>query len=422
MKILFIGAYYKPEIAASLYLKENVIEKLAEKGEEIELIVPNPVRGVNRETIKKFKNDKSLCEQEEYGGALKIHRVYVPFTEKGGLLKRAVRYYFMYRRLYKRAKKIKSDVIWVSSTPPVIFLNMAGKIARKTGAEVVYNVQDIFPESAVSMKKIKKSGLIEKFLQKFDKRSYKYADSIITISEEFKKILTDIKMVPEQKISVVYNWVEESKVVPICKEKNSLFDEYNLDRNKFYITYSGNIGLSQSLETLIQVALRLKENTDIMFVIIGSGANKENLEKSVKSLNLSNIRFIPFQPYEKIAEVFSLGDAGLVISKKGTGKSSLPSKTWSIMSAGKPVIASFDDGELTSIIRQNACGICIEPDNVDELYRAVLRLYENRELAAEMGKNGREFVLNNLSKEIATNKIYKIIKSLSRKSEESISD
>ena len=415
MKLLYITPYFNPEIAASLYIFDNILEKIALSGNLVEIVVANPVRGIKDDIIKKYRNDKNLHEEILHNGSLLLHRVNTPLNAKGSLIKRALRYILMINRLYKRAKGIKPDVIFVSSTPPIIFLKMAGKIAKKSGAKVIYNVQDIFPESLESMGKLKKTNFLYRIFQKFDKSSYKHADHIITISQEFKNILINKKSVPEDKISIVMNWVEEDKVIPIAKENNSLYDLYNLDRNKFYITYCGNIGLSQSLETLLETAKMLKDNRDINFIILGEGANKADLKNKAIEMNLDNIILLPFQPYEKIAGVFSLGDAGLVISKKGTGKSSLPSKTWSIMSAEKPVIASFDEGELTRIIREATCGLCVEAENAEELKSAILNLYINRDGAAEMGKNGRTFVLNNLTKEIGTTKVYDIINNINLK-------
>ncbi|MCS3125377.1 glycosyltransferase [Bacteroides faecis] len=104
-----------------------------------------------------------------------------------------------------------------------------------------------------------------------EKITYKYADKIIVISEDFKKNLL-AKGVPEEKIVVVYNWVDQNAVVDIPREKNKLFEMYGLDRSKFYVTYNGNIGLSQNMDMLLSVAEELKtSNSDIHFVLVGTG-------------------------------------------------------------------------------------------------------------------------------------------------------
>ena len=128
-----------------------------------------------------------------------------------------------------------------------------------------------------------------------EKITYKYADKIIVISEDFKKNLL-AKGVPEEKIVVVYNWVDQNAVVDIPREKNKLFEMYGLDRSKFYVTYNGNIGLSQNMDMLLSVAEELKtSNSDIHFVLVGTGAYLDEVKRmvrmSVPAETLINVMF-----------------------------------------------------------------------------------------------------------------------------------
>jgi glycosyltransferase involved in cell wall biosynthesis len=120
---------------------------------------------------------------------------------------------------------------------------------------------------------------------------------------------------------------------------------------------------------------------------------------------------LPFQPYKDISQVFSLGDASLVISKPGVGANSVPSKTWSIMSASRPVLANFDENELKDIITRNNCGIFTKAGDKEAFKESILALYRDRELAREMGRNGRKFVMENLTREHGTARYVEIIKS-----------
>ena len=221
------------------------------------------------------------------------------------------------------------------------------------------------------------------------------------------------KGVPEDKIVVVYNWVDQNAVVDVPREENSLFDKYALDRSKYYVTYSGNIGLTQNMDMLLEVAQELEsEVPDIHFVLIGEGAYKKQAETIVKEKKIGNVTFLPFQPYEDISLVFSLGDAGLVISKPGVGANSVPSKTWSIMSASRPVLANFDENELKDILAGNECGIFTKAGDKEAFKQSVITLYENRELCKQYGKNGRQFVMDNLTREVGTQKYVDVIKSV----------
>ena len=136
------------------------------------------------------------------------------------------------------------------------------------------------------------------------------------------------------------------------------------------------------------------------------------VEKTVADKKLDNVTMIPFQPYEDISHVFSLGDAGLVISKPGVGANSVPSKTWSIMSASRPVLANFDENELKDILERNECGIFTKAGDKEAFKKSIVTLYENRDLCGKYGRNGRQFVMDNLTREVGTAKYVEVIKSV----------
>ena len=168
------------------------------------------------------------------------------------------------------------------------------------------------------------------------------------------------------------------------------------------------------MDMLLDTAKRIAEvNSEIRFVIIGKGAAEPHVSERVKAENIENVIMLPFQDYADISHVFSLGDMGLIISKKGVGSNSVPSKTWSIMSASRPVLASFDkDGDLDRVITENNCGICVSPEDTEGFYNTILSCYENRDQIAEMGKNGRAYVTTHLTKEIGTSKWVELLKSV----------
>lgn len=299
----------------------------------------------------------------------------------------------------------------LSSTPPI--QGMLGAILRKfKKVPFVYNLQDIFPDSLVNNGLAKKGGLLWKIGRKIEDFTYRHADKIIVISEDFKRNIM-AKGVPEDKIVVIYNWVDQNAVVDIPREQNKLFDMYGLDRSKFYVSYNGNIGLSQNMDMLLSVAEEFQtEQPDIEFVLVGNGAYLDEVKRRVIDKSLGNVHLLPFQPYEDISHVFSLGDASLVISKPGTGAASVPSKTWSIMSASRPVLANFDENELKDIVGSNECGIFTKAGDKEAFKQSILTLYGDRELCRRYGQNGRRFVMENLTKEVGTQKYVDVIKSV----------
>lgn len=406
MKVLQLTGYFLPEKAASIYLVENRLEAFANEGFDMVIHASRPTRGLSDEEYAEYKNRK---EEMMYDGKLRVHR-FAMYREGKNPVLRAMRYSFNWIiQLWYGLTEKNVDCVYLESTPPIQgLLGSLLKIFRNI--PFVYCLQDIFPDSLAGTSLAKKGGLLWKIGRVIEDFTYKYADKIIVISEDFKKNIM-AKGVPEDKIVVIYNWVDQNKVVDVPREKNKLFDKYNIDREKFYIEYSGNIGLTQNMDMLLEVMKELKTtHPDIGLVLVGEGAYKAQVEEIVKSDDLTNVTMIPFQPYEDISHVLSLGDAGLVISKPGVGANSVPSKTWSIMSASRPVLANFDENELKDILVGNECGIFTKAGDKEAFKRSIIKLYENHDLCKKYGRNGRQFVMDNLTREVGTQKYVDVIK------------
>lgn len=408
VKILYLPAYFYPETAASSYLGENRNQAFADAGFEIDAYAPMPCRGISKEVRKEYKKRRV---EKLYDGKMTLHRFSMYAEGKNPIL-RALRYVLCWIAQGWKGMRAKDvDCIYLASTPPIQGL-LGAFIKKFRGIPFVYNLQDIFPDSLFNNGLANKGGILWKIGRMIENFTYKHADKIIVISEDFKRNIM-AKGVPEEKIVVVYNWVDQNAVANVERENNKLFDKYNLDRLKFYIEYSGNIGLSQNMDMLLEVMEDLQDNyPDINLVLVGEGAYKVQVEKIVADKQLKNVVMLPFQPYEDISHVFSLGDVGLVISKPGTGAASVPSKTWSIMSASRPVLANFDENELKDILAGNECGIFTKAGDKDAFKQSIITLYENRELCKQYGKNGRKFVMDNLTREVGTQKYVDVIKSV----------
>lgn len=409
MKIITFASYYFPESVASPYLGEQLREAIAAADMKLDLFVPIPTRGITEEQRIEYSRRRV---DRKYNDKITIHRIPL-LKEHKNPLQRAFRYFIQCVKYYFIGSFSKvgreADLLLVSSTPPILGATTA-LIKKHRDIPFVYDLQDIFPDSLVGTGLAKKGGLLWKIGRVIENFTYKHADKIIVISEDFKKNIM-AKGVPEDKIVVIYNWVDQNKVVDVPREENKLFDAYGLDRSKFYITYNGNIGLTQNMDMLLDVAKELQEEyEDIHFVLVGNGAYLDEVKRKVADQQLENVHLLPFQPYEDISHVFSLGDASLVISKPGVGANSVPSKTWSIMSASRPVLANFDENELKTIIENNHCGIFTKAGDKDAFKESILTLYNHRELCKEYGHNGRKFVLDNLTREVGTQKYVDVIK------------
>lgn len=409
MKILLLPAYFYPEQAASSYLGDNIRQAMCEADCELELYAPMPTRGISKEVREEYKKRKV---EHWHDGKLEIHRFSMYEEGKNPIL-RALRYVFCWCAQFWKGLRAKDiDLIYLASTPPIQGV-LGGLLKKIKKVPFVYNLQDIFPDSLAGTGLAKKGGLLWKIGRVIENFTYRNANKIIVISEDFKRNIM-AKGVPEEKIVVVYNWVDEEAVKHVPREENKLFDAYGLDRSKFYITYSGNIGLTQNMDMLLEVAKELETNPDIQFVLIGEGAYKKRVQEIIIEQNIGNVTLLPFQPYEDISHVFSLGDVGLVISKPGVGENSVPSKTWSILSASRPVLANFDENELKSIVAENQCGIFTKAGDKEAFKQAILELYHDKARCEQLGRNGREFILKNLTRAVGTQKYVDVIKSFEK--------
>lgn len=398
MKITVIAGYYPPEQSADTRLNQDLVESLAEKGEDVTLIVPFPSRGVSKEIQNQYLKKK----YERIKDHLEIYRVGKPTKYKQGITRRGIAFLFKSYQIYKVAKKIESDICFIISTPPTLGYIAARLSQKKT---VIYKLQDAFPDSLMHTKNLSEKSILVKVLRIFEQCIYKRVTRICTISDDLKKTLLN-RGVSESKITVIYDWIDENKCMPIERKDNFLFDKFELDRNKRYIAYAGNIGLLQNIKTIVLTSERFKEtNPELEFVIIGDGSWKSELDKMLETGNYNNVRWFPMQPTEDIAYVYSLGNIGLVSLQPGITKIALPSKTWDIMSAGRAVLCEIDlYSGLCNIVNDNKVGFCVDPNDVDGMEIAIRKMLEDMKETENMGRRGREYICANLTRNAAIDK------------------
>ena len=402
MRILIPFSYYHPEQCAGLFVIDDMTAEAALHGMESVITVPTPTRNVAPGA--KWDREETFCD-----GKVLVHRFRMYGEGKDPVL-RALRYLLceivqLHFMLWK-----KYDVAFIDSTPPIQGLKLPlVRLLRKK--PVVYNAQDLFPETLSGTGLAKQGGLLWKIGMWVSNVTFRNSDKIIAISNDIKRSMV-ARGVPAEKIEVVYNWVDEKAVQPVAKEDNPLFDEFELDRNKFTIVYAGNLGNAQNIGIVLDGA---KELPEVQFAMFGSGGLEKEVRKRISDEGLTNVHLNPLQPVERVKYVYSLGDACIVSCKEGLGGSAMPSKSWSIMSCGRPVVASFDEGELKEILENNNCGVFSHAGNVKEFVAAIKQLATNKEKCEEMGKNARQFILDNLTKEVGAKKYVDIIKSVVKK-------
>lgn len=406
MKVIFPFSYFYPEQCAGIFVVDDLMHKLAEQGNESLLYVPTPTRNVRKDI--KWKRKETLCN-----GNIYIKRFHM-YGEGKNPIFRALRYLFCEIVYTHHLLWDKYDVAFIDSTPPIQGLKLPiVRLFRK--CPVVYNAQDLFPDTLSGTGLAKKDSLLWKIGAWVARVTFNNSDKIIAISEDIKRTLVDEKGIPEDKVTVIYNWVDSETIVPVTKEDNPLFEEFGLSRNKFNVVYAGNLGNAQNINLVVDAAVRMKDCHDIQFVIFGSGGLENDIRARIVDEGLTNLKLLPLQPVERVKYVYSLGNVCIVSCKPGLGGSAMPSKTWSILSCGRPVLANFDEGELQYILTKNKLGIFTKAGDLDAFVAAILKLSSDIIICEEMGVRGRKFILENLTKDAGTTKYIDILKEVANK-------
>lgn len=403
MKVLFPFSYYYPEQCAGIFIVDDLMHKLSEDGNESVIYVPTPTRNVREGAT--WKRNEDLC-----GGKIQIRRFRM-YGEGKNPIFRALRYCFCELVYLHHLLWDKYDVAFIDSTPPVQGLKLPiVKLFRR--CPVVYNAQDLFPDTLTGTGLAKRDGLLWKIGSWVARITFDNSDKIIAISEDIKRTLVEEKGVPSDKVVVVYNWVDSAAVYPVNKENNPLFEEFGLNRSKFHVVYAGNLGNAQNINIVIDAAARLKSNENVQFVVFGSGGLENEIRTHIESEGLNNLCLLPLQPIEKVKYVYSLGDVCIVSCKEGLGGSAMPSKTWSILSCGRPVLANFDEGELQMILTKNELGIFTKAGDLNGFVEAIRNLASEPAKCVEMGARGRQFIIDNLTKSAGTRKYSDVLRSV----------
>ena len=412
MKVLYCPAYFFPEQAASSSLNDQRNQAFADAGFDTVVYVPTPCRGISREERRTYCS-KAHRHEKMYDGKMLVNR-FSMYPEGKNPILRALRYSLCWLKQLNRGLFEKNvDCIYIASTPPIQGV-LGGMLKKNKKVPFVYNLQDIFPDSLVGTGMTHKESFLWKIGRRIENFTYRNADKIIVISQDFKRNIM-AKGVPEEKIEVIYNWVDENAIVPVKEEDNELFEEFGISRDKFRVVYAGNLGNAQNIEIIVDAARRLKDNQKIEFVIFGKGGLEDEIKQTKAKEQLNNLTILPLQPYDRVAKVYGLGNLCIVACKPGFGGAAMPSKTWSIMSSGRAVLANFDEGELKEIVENNHCGAFTKAGDLESFVSTIEKLSQHPEQCAEMGEKGRQFILDNLTRAVGTQKYVNVIKSVVKK-------
>ena len=390
LRICFFNRSYYPDLGATGQLLTDLAEDLARDGRHDVWVVAGPplssgVAGPGRVAgLWPFR-------REERNG-VRILRARGTTFRPRRFAGRAANYvsYFASSCLAGLALP-RPDIVVALTDPPIIGL-AALLAARRAGARFVYLCQDVFPEVARLLEDFH-SERVDRLLERVNRFLIKRADRVVAVGETMRDRLVAGKGADPGKVTVIHNWADCSAIAPGPK-RNALSISQGL-ADRFVVMHSGNVGLSQNLETLLDAAERLRPYPDILVAVVGDGSKRQALEARARSRALDNVRFLPYQPRERLAESFAGADVFVISLKPGLAGYIVPSKLYGILAAGRPYVAAVEDAsEVAAITTKHGSGLLAEPESAEDLARQILVLYRDRDRARELGHNARRAALS----------------------------
>jgi glycosyltransferase involved in cell wall biosynthesis len=393
MRILFLSHYFPPEVNAPASRTYEHCKQWVKDGHEVTVVTcaPNHPRGI---VYEGYRN--KLFQREEKDG-IQVVRLWTYVTANEGFLKRTLNYLsYMVAAVLVAPFLSKCDV--VLSTSPQFFNGLAGYlVSRLKRAPWILEIRDLWPESIVVVGAITFRPVI-RLLEGLELFAYRKADHIVVVTDAFKAHML-ARGISSKKVTVIKNGVDFSLYKKPPHGAFDLVRELGLE-GKFVVSYFGTHGMAHCLQTVLEAAKELREWKDIVFLLVGDGAERSRLVAMRDAMALSNVMMLDQQPKEKMPKLWSLSSVSLVLLKKSPlFKSVLPSKIFESMAMERPIILGVE-GESAELVMSAGGGICIEPEDAKDLASQVLNLYRDPTRCQELGASGRRYVLEHFDRQV----------------------
>jgi colanic acid biosynthesis glycosyl transferase WcaI len=386
-RIVVLCPHFEPDTAPTGTVMTRIVAELAELGVEVHVVTSLPWYRDHR--IEPLWQGRLVRRQStRWGSITRVHPF--PGTDRRNLLRRALGF-AAYSALagvmgvwcghpFRRVDAV------VAMSPPLT-LGLTGRIvAWLRRGRLIFNIQDVFPDAAIQTGAIS-NGAVIKAAAVLERVSYRVADVVTVLSDDLRdNVAGKLPAASARKVRVIPNFVDVDAIRPGPRD-TALRRQLGIG-DEPVVLYAGNLGFSQSLDLILGAAAALPHVT---FLVNGGGAAKTSLESAASGR--PNVVLNGFVPGDRLGELLATGDIHLVPLRRGLGRVSVPSKTYSILAAARPVVASIDPGTaIATLLTDTASGIAVAPDDLDALIGALRVLLDDPRRAAEMGQRGRQWV------------------------------
>lgn len=395
--ILFLCQFFYPEYISSAQLPYDTVKALQESGFTVGALCGYP---------GEYLEGKDIPLRENLDG-VEIHRLKYIQTGRAGFLGRIINYFsFTLAVLLHIFEIFGYRAVVVYSNPPILpWIASWAKVLF--GTKLVFVSYDLYPEVATVTNTLREGNLICRLMDHINKCVYRRADKIVALSSEMKTYIEKHRDTTPEKIAVIPNWYTDRGIQMRDLTKNRFAEECG---NKFVVSYFGNMGTMQDMDTLLGAIRELKEEP-VFFLFAGHGNKMEALKNIARHEGLSHVAIHDFLHGQDFLDALAISDCAFVTLEKGATGLCVPSKTYSYMMQGLPLLAVMEESDIVRDV-ENGAGFWVRNGESEKLARAIRELQNDPERLASMGKICRETYLKNYTTEICTKKYVTLFRCL----------
>ena len=391
MKLLLLCPHFAPDLhAATGEVMTRLVHSLADRGHQVDVVTSLPwYRG---HTVHEgWRGRPWRTERAEHGSIIRVW----PFpVDKNNIPARALGFGGFTTLVAGAALTLQRPDAVMGMSPPIFLGDAAWLSARRWRVPFVFNVQDIFPDVAVDLGALNNVRVISA-ARTHERSVYRRADAVTVLStDQQRNVQSKLDPADEAKVRIIHNFADTEKIRVV--DRNTPYRAEHGLAGKQVVMYSGNVGLSQSFDLMRAAADRFADRPDVQFVINGEGAARISVD--AWAAGRPNVTISDFAPREGVSDVLGAADLHVILLKRGLAQSSTPSKLYGILAAGRPILASIDEGsEVELTVEAAGAGRAVPPENEGAFLTALEEMLADPASLEQMGRNGRDHLAESFS-------------------------